>query len=112
MARPVLLLLPSPSTRDNWFLWRGRSLAGIRQHNSVEISANDPRILPCVYRGVTQLYLHKEALVTHGATEACWLILKLLIWCKRKFSPFTGEPDLVARSRMRNGEQRKQIPRK
>lgn len=48
-ACPVLLLLPSPSTRENWLLWRGRSLAGIRQHNSVEISANDPRILPAVF---------------------------------------------------------------
>jgi len=44
--------------------------------------------------------------VTHGVTEACWLILKLLIWCKSKFSHFTGEQDLVARSCMRNGEQR------
>lgn len=44
--------------------------------------------------------------MTRSVTEACWLILKLLIWCKRKFSRFTGEQDLVARSYMRNGEQR------
>lgn len=44
--------------------------------------------------------------MTHRGTEACRLILKLLIWSKRKFSRFTGEQDLVARSYMRNGEQR------
>lgn len=59
-----------------------------------------------VYCSDTWLYLHKEALVTHSVTEAHWLILKLLIWCKRKFSHFTGEQDLVARLCMRNGEQR------
>lgn len=46
-----------------------------------------------VYCSITWLYLHKEALVTHGVTAACWLILKLLIWCKRKLSRFTGEQD-------------------
>lgn len=81
---------------------RGRSVAGIRQHKSVEISANDPRLLPAVFT---------VALPGHTRTKrhlwpTCWLILKLLLWSKRKFSCFSGEQGRVVRACMGNGEQR------